>query len=238
MTGICDMHSHILPGLDDGSKSMEETMQVLHEAVKQQIAYMIVTPHFYPGKYVPSASQILESLAGVQEQCIAQRLNITLYPGQECFYYSKLTHHLDIGNALTLANSRYVLIEFEPDSPFTYIVNGLRDLQNHGYRPILAHFERYICLREEEKLKKLKEQGILLQMNFDMLILKDGIFHRNPWRKLLKAGYVDFLGSDCHGMDFRPLHVKEACQWLEAHLDEQSRIQLLETNIQKIIWNE
>lgn len=238
MTAVTDMHSHILPGIDDGAKNIEETMQVLEEAVRQQVGAVIVTPHFYPGRYMTDAEQILQVLKAVQEQCRIRRLDIALYPGQECLYYSGLVKMLDSGRILTLANSRYVLVEFEPDVPYSYLLAGLRNLLSSGYRPILAHMERYACLQEKERLRELRMHGILLQMNFDMLIMKGGFFRRNPWRHLLQQGYVDYLGTDCHGMEFRPLHVREACEWLEHNLDDQSRERILRTNIRKIINNE
>lgn len=212
-------------------------MQVLEEAGRQRITGIIVTPHYYPGRYTPTAGQIMEVLRAVREQCRMRRLDISLYPGQECLYHSDLVRLLDSGEVLTLAGSRYILVEFEPDVPYSYLSGGLRSLQYSGYRPILAHFERYACLQKEEYLKELKMHGILLQMNFDTLLLKRGFLRRNPWQTIFLRGYADYLGTDCHGMDFRPLHVREACEWLEASLDEQSREEILQTNIRKILNN-
>lgn len=237
MPGITDMHCHILPGLDDGCQSMEETLQTLREAEKQQIRCMIVTPHYHPGRYMVPASEVLRTLNDVRRQCERRRLNIMLYPGQECYYYSGLVEQLNAGNVLTLAGSRYVLTEFEPDCLFAYLSGGLRDLRENGYIPILAHFERYECLRRREHLDTLKEQGFLLQMNYDMLRQKDGLFRKNPWRVMVKSGMVDFLGSDCHGMDFRPLHLTDAYKWLDVNLKPRQKDRILTGNIQKILQN-
>lgn len=237
MERITDMHCHILPGLDDGAGDMDETMAVLHEAAEQQIRYMIVTPHFHPGRYMASSSQVLNTLAAVQRRCSRCNLNISLFAGQECYYYSELTQQLERGNALTLAGSRYVLVEFEPDCRYTYLLGGIQKLQQAGYKPILAHFERYACLRDHENLLRLKERGCLLQMNFDMILQKNGFLRKNPWRNLIKQGMVDFLGSDCHGMDFRPLHVQEACSWLERNVESSLLEQMLYRNIENILKN-
>ncbi|MDO4322036.1 MAG: hypothetical protein Q4C61_05870 [Lachnospiraceae bacterium] len=235
MTGLCDIHCHILPGVDDGAGTMEEALSVMREAARQQIKEIIVTPHFHPGRYKVYADQVYDSVVELRRQCRIQGIDVMLYPGQECYYYTELADALDRREILTLAGSRYVLTEFDPDCPYSYLRSGLRDLQSHGYFPILAHFERYSCLREQEHLLQIREQGILLQMNFDMLLQKDSLFRKNPWRQMVKDGLVDYLGSDCHGMEFRPLHVYDAYRWILEHVDEEIRDRILYDNINKII---
>lgn len=229
------MHCHILPGLDDGAKTMEETMATLKEASRQGVKRMIVTPHFHPERYAVEASETEEALEKVREECLRQNVQVAIYPGQECLYYSGLVKLLDREKVLTLAGSNYVLVEFEPNCMFSYLQSGLRELRSCGYIPILAHFERYQCLYKKEYLEEIREQGFLLQMNFDRLLEADSFFHKNRWRKLIKEGIVDFLGSDCHGMDFRPLHVEAAYRWIQANLDLSQQKRMLEDNIKNIL---
>ena len=106
VTKICDMHSHILPGIDDGAQDMEESMQALHQAYEQGLRAVIATPHYYPEKYESDAQTILELCRQVRSQCRQDGLDIRIYPGQECFYYSGLADKLDRGEVLTLAGSR------------------------------------------------------------------------------------------------------------------------------------
>lgn len=235
MQSITDMHCHILPGLDDGCRDMEECMAVLRQAERQGIRHIIVTPHFHPGRYEVYAPRVLETLRLVRTQCRANNIKVNLYPGQECYYYSGLVSLLDQGKVLTLAGSRYVLVEFEPDCLYQVMLTGLQELKQSGYRPVLAHFERYGCLRKRERLAELRERGYLLQMNYDRLREKDTLFHRNPWRKLVRDGMVDYLGSDCHGTALRPLHAEEAYRWMEAKLPSSQRQKILYENIKKII---
>ena len=86
MNQITDMHCHILPGLDDGSKSIEETMEALREASRQGITSVIATPHYYPGRYEPDAGEVLHAWRQVKQRISLEGLPVTLYPGQECFY--------------------------------------------------------------------------------------------------------------------------------------------------------
>lgn len=235
---VCDMHSHILPGIDDGAQNMEETMQALREAYQQGIRAVIATPHYYPERYEPDGERIRELCRQVKSQCRQENLDIRLYSGQECFYYSELADKLDQGEVLTLAGSRYVLTEFLPDSPYVQIQQGLNQLLQRGYYPVLAHFERYECLEKEERLWELKNRGVLLQMNFDTFIQKKHWFSKNLWGKLLQSGIVDLVGSDCHGMHFRPYHAGEGIRWMEKHVKPEIRHQILVRNIQKILRKE
>lgn len=235
MLGITDMHCHILPGLDDGAQSMEETVQTLYAAARQGISAMITTTHFYPERFEPSPWQIFETLELVRTECRRHRIPITLYPGQECMYYSGLADRLLKGEVLTLAGSAYVLVEFDPMCSFSLLQSGLRDIRNAGYIPILAHFERYDCLYREHRLQQLKEQGYLLQLNFARLEERDGLFRKNYWRQLVKDGAVDYLGTDCHGMHYRPIQIERSLRWLEKEVPLEEQQRLLDTNIQRIL---
>ena len=226
------MHCHVLPGVDDGPATMEESLAVLKEAVRQGMDTMVVTPHFHPGRYMVPAPQVLETIEQVREALDEEGIDLRLIPGQECYYYSGLVRELDAGNVLTMGDTSYVLVEFDPSVLYNVIQHALRELFNSGYRPIIAHFERYRCLNgREDRLEELRSHGAMLQMNFDRLLDKEGFFRRNQWRRYLREGYVDFLGSDTHGMGFRPLHAKQAVAWMRAEVDPELVHVILERNI-------
>ena len=163
---ITDMHCHILPGLDDGAETMDETLSTLRTAWAQGITRMIVTPHFHPQRYVVTASQIRQSLEAVRLAMKEAGIELELFAGQECYYYSGLVDQLDSGNALTMCDTRFVLVEFDPGCQFSYLLSGLQSLRHSGYIPIVAHFERYECLYREDHLEELRRQQYYLQMNF------------------------------------------------------------------------
>ena len=234
-TSVVDMHCHILPGVDDGPETMEETMAVLREAQRQGIGAMIVTPHFHPGRYMVTAGRVMEVLRRVRLRMAEEGLNIRLIPGQECYYFSGLIDELEAGNVLTMAGTRIVLVEFETETQFSTISHAVRELCDSGYRPIVAHFERYRCLyQRKDRLEGLRNSGALLQLNFDRLVDRGNILHPNGWRKLLKEGYVDFLGSDTHGMKLRPLHVGQAVEWLNKGVQPELRKRILNDNIRML----
>lgn len=235
-TMIVDMHCHVLPGVDDGPETMEDSMLLLEEAVRQHVDAMIVTPHFHPARYQVYASQIREGLARLNEEIQKAGLPITLLPGQECYFYSDLIRELDAGNVLTMAGTRYVLVEFDPVAIYSVLRGAVRSLMSSGYYPIIAHYERYQCLKgNTERLSQLRYDGAMLQMNFDTVLARDGLFRKNPWRQLLREGYVDFLGSDTHGMDFRPPHIDSVVQWMRAEVDPGLTENILERNIRLLL---
>ena len=231
MSEIVDMHCHVLPGLDDGPATMEESMAVLREAQRQGIGTMIATPHFHPGRYKVSARSALDALERVRSEAAREGLKLRLLPGQECYYYTELLGELQSGNALTMAGTDRVLVEFDPDAIYAMMTYAVRQRTEAGYRPIIAHIERYECLYDRpDRLEELRGGGAALQLNFDRLLERDGLFRRNPWRRLMKEGRVDYLGSDTHGMDFRPLRVDRAVAWLRSEVEGDVVRRVLEEN--------
>ena len=232
---LTDIHSHILPGLDDGVRTIEETMQVLRGAQKQKITRMILTPHYHPDRYPVSGALVYEVLEEVKDRCKKEGIGIELFAGQECFYYTGLVQKLMDREILTLAESSYVLVEFDPNSSFLHIQNGLINLREHGYEPILAHAERYRVLKAENEFARLKEYGFFMQMNYDSIIRKTDLFSRKIWNNRFRSGEIEFLGSDCHGQRFRPLHVDRAYRWMERKTDEKALKKIIVSNFDYIL---
>lgn len=198
-SGYTDIHAHILPGVDDGAQNMDETIRMLQLANDQGITTIIATPHFaIGGKNTPTRT--LETIRE-QVQQEASRINqdMRILLGNELYYSDSVLEALKQREALTLAGSRYVLVEFSPRESYRNIYKAIGNLIRAGYLPILAHVERYQCLRKQEELiREITELGCYIQMNSDSLI--GGMFHSeaNYNRKLVNQGFVHFIASDCH----------------------------------------
>ena len=177
---IIDMHCHILPGLDDGAQSLEEAVRALQEAKKQGIDQVILTPHHYPDSDMP-IELIFQTMKQLEDAIQENEIGIKLYPGHECLYYTDLPEKLDKQEVLTLAGSRYVLVEFLENVHYREILYGMRQLKEAGYIPILAHYERYRTLMQKGKVAKLKDEGFLLQLNFDTVQRQYGLLKKNPY---------------------------------------------------------
>ena len=212
---LIDLHSHVLPGIDDGARCLEEAIQTLKTARLQGFGAIIATPHLLPNAKDGFRERVIEAVR--QLEPAAAQLGIRLYPGMECFYHSNLPAMLESGRALTLAGSRYALVEFDEHVSYRGLCYGLNAISDCGCVPILAHYERYRCLMNRANLRALKRDGFLLQMNYDTLQRTYGIFRHNPFLKHVRDGMVEFMGTDTHGMHFRPLRTGPSVKWLRRH---------------------
>ncbi len=198
-----DIHSHILPGVDDGSPNMDTTLQMLRQAMEQNISTMIATPHYRAGGENTPVSELMRIRDQVQVEAQKMNQDFQLLLGNELLYSESILDALKSGDALTLAGSRYVLVEFGYNEDYKNIYNGLGNLVNAGYLPILAHIERYKCLhRKIELLEELVELGCCLQMNSNSLL--GNIFTDAGYnRQLVYRRLIQFIGSDCHDSEVR-----------------------------------
>ena len=232
--GIIDIHSHILPGVDDGSRSLEESLELLEMAYRQGVRGIIATPHYSRSRDNRHHLPLTEKVRGA---FLEKHPDFEIWPGQETFFHEELPERLEEGQALTLAGSRYVLMEMDTGRDYSYILRAVRSLVQYGYRPIMAHIERFPALRDDGRLDELVQAGCLLQMNFDSL--KGNFFTRDKWcRAKVLEGRIHVLGSDMHRLDFRPPAVDEAMKWLEKALSEEELLRITRINPLHIIHNE
>ena len=218
---IIDIHAHVLPGVDDGARTIVETCSLLRRAYAQGITSVIATPHYSRRRSSEESVKNLRELAEQVRQEVYRVLpEMRLYLGQELFYHEGLAEALKTGRALTMADSEYVLVEFEPSVSYESLYRGIRTLFSAGYRPVLAHIERYRCLRQEDHLADFIGSGCLFQMNYESL--RGNRFQANVrWcRRQVLAGRIHMLGTDMHQKDFRPPDITGAWNWLEAHIGE------------------
>lgn len=238
MTGILDIHSHILPGLDDGAASEEEALKMLREARRQGIREIIATPHF--GRTFPNncPEKIRDMCRDLQEKAEQKKIGINIYPGQEIMYSEEVPEMISRGELLTLADSRFVLVEFHFGVAYSEVLRAVRMLMMEGYSPILAHIERYKDLRRAERIEELIAQGAYIQVNFSSAGGK-WYSETTRWcRTLLSSELVHFMGTDMHNMTSRKPATEEAVRWMEKKLDAAYVKRLLRGNAKRLIKNE
>ncbi len=232
-----DIHSHILPGVDDGSPDMETTLQMLRQAMEQNIGTMIATPHYnIGGKNLP-VEELIRIKDQVQDEAQKMNKDFKLYLGNELFYSESILDALKSGAALTLAGSRYVLVEFGYNEDYKKLYSGMGNLVNAGYLPILAHIERYKCLRRKtDLLEELIELGCCLQMNSSSLLgnlFTDAGYHR----QLVDRRLIQFIGSDCHDSEVRVPKMKAVAEMFRKKKKITLINLLLRENPSKILEN-
>ena len=237
--GFFDIHTHILPEADDGAASMDVTIEMLQRAYEQGIRHIIATPHYIKGHKKLSIEVLQERLREVQKEADNMFPDMHLYLGNELYYVGSVLEDVENGQAATLAESDYVLIEFDVTTEYKEIYQGLRKAVEMGYRPVLAHMERYECLYKKYNLiEELVSLGVYLQMNAGSVI--GGIFDRRAAysRQLIQKGYIHLLGSDCHNMEQRPPRMKDAADILrKKKISGDILEQILFRNPQRILEN-
>ena len=156
--------------------------------------------------------------------------------GQETYYHDGLVENLRDGKALTLEGSQYVLVEFDPQVPYMKMYQAVRKLTMARYIPIIAHVERYACLREDTNMSELFQCDCRLQMNFSSLKGNSILDKEVRWcRKQIMQGRIYCLGTDMHRMDYRKPEIDESFQWLVNHLDGLKLHGLLRGNAKNVI---
>lgn len=220
---MVDIHCHILPGIDDGPQSMEESMHLVRMAVDQGFKGFIATSHASV-HFPKSTPDTVRDLCRQVEEEARKEIDgqICIYPGQEIMYTADLLKQLDTGAYLTLADSSWILLEFLPSTPWSVMSGAIRNLSMTPYRPVIAHVERYRALMQDEsRMEELMENGARLQMNYRSL--DGGWFDKNTsrCRRLVKAGYIQYLGTDMHNTENRPPDTEGAMRWMQKHLGKE-----------------
>ena len=192
---MIDVHSHVLPFVDDGSQSVNKSLQMLQESANQGITDVFLTPH-YRHPYEKSADEIKKAFDDFYKIVKEKEIPIKLYLGQEIFVGEKdVKKALNEGSVLTMANSKGVLLEFDYVRPLD-VAGYVYEIKNAGYIPIVAHVERYAYLTFADIIE-IKNLGGMIQVNADSIVGKDRS-RKKLVKKLYKYGLVDMVASDVH----------------------------------------
>ena len=194
--GFVDIHSHILPGIDDGAKNIEESLMLITEMKKMGFSKIIGTPHTYPGLYNNSNESIKNSFEKLKK---GFNLDIGLcYASEYMIDYSLIKKAKD--NKLMCIKENYVLIEMSYLAPPINLYEILYEIKVNGYVPILAHPERYLFIKSLKEYYKLKKYGCLFQANLLSATDYYGINVRKNLENLISKNLIDFVGSDIHSI--------------------------------------
>ena len=216
--GLIDIHSHILPQIDDGAKNLEQSKKLLQILKNQGFNYVVATPHFYPMETTLDdfLKQREESYRVLQSAIDGADLP-EIYLGAEVYYYSGIGKS-ELIKTLSIENTDYLLLELPLDNISDFLINDIKDLkENLGLVPIIAHIERYTKFKKFKQVLKLIETGVCLaQVNTSSLLKKPLSI---TTKKLLKKGYIAFLASDAHSTEHRPPRFDEALLEIQTTLD-------------------
>lgn len=195
---MVDLHTHLLPGIDDGAATVTETYQLIESLIKQSVTTAACTPHYNPAEislaeFVDNRTRAYNSL---------QKAKIRLLTGSEVALNEYLFHYTDL-SPLCIGLTRYILIELPFDKSFkAEVFVWLERLLNYyNLIPIIAHIEKYPAAKKKRTIIKLKKLGCILQMNASSIVQKNT---RKRALSLNKKKFIDVIASDCHNLTKRP----------------------------------
>lgn len=238
MSNFIDIHNHILPQVDDGSKSIDQSMNMMRIAYREGIRCVISTPHFFVGRYEHSTETILEAYNILRKRAEKEMPDMTIYLGNEIMFTSDISDIMENNKIFTMADSMYVLVEFFPSTPYNAIKDGIREVAMAGKIPIIAHVERYESIMDDIYcIDELKELGACIQVNCGSVTGNMGRTIKKNIRKLMKEDMVDFVATDSHSDGHRAPYMSECARYIAKKFDEDYMERLLIHNPQKIIDN-
>lgn len=233
---MIDFHSHILPGIDDGSRNLEQSISMVNEAKEVGFTKIISTSHYMENYYecdVEKRKQLIKQLQGEVQ-------DIELYLGNEIYITNNIIELLKNGKASSINNTRYVLFEFplittKPMNDKEVIYR----LVENGYIPIIAHPERYPFIQENpEYLFELEDMGALFQANYGSIIGMYGLKAKRTLKILLRNNLISFFGSDVHRPEQVYNKIPKIIKKLKKIISDEEFEEFTETNPQKVLNNE
>lgn len=212
---MVDIHTHILPFVDDGSPSVEVSLKMLENQCENGVSAVVLTPHYSVERgYLCRGETLKKAFFEFKNQVEKANIDIKLYLGQE-IYWSDGGNIVDLlrsGELLTINGSKYVLLEFSSANRPESVSDVLYTLGIYGYKAIIAHVERYRWITQK-LIDSMRAKGALIQINADSLLGKGGLRLKLFCKKIIKRGLVDFVASDEHS--FRPSNLKKAREILK-----------------------
>ena len=214
---MVDMHSHIINEIDDGSKSIEMTINMLKKAEESGTTDIIATPHFMRGRFEVEYKDVVKKVEELKKIVKENNIDINIYAGQEVYYSRKLIEYYNDKIIGTINNTKYMLIEL-PMLEFNIdeVINTIYELQIRGIVPIIAHPERYKpFIKKPSMINKLINEGMLFQMNAGSISGDFGKDVKKTAAKYLEHNVYSFIGSDAHRDRGRDTDISEALNILE-----------------------
>lgn len=213
---LVDLHCHILPGMDDGPQTMGESLEMVQDAVREGIRTIVATPHFIVGEIEYDLDFIKEQVKLLQTKIHEKGLECKILTGSEVYICPELVQVLEKGKLVTINETSYVLVEFPAMEVAEYSIEIVRDLILRGYRPIIAHPERNETLSNHvEVMQRLVDMGCYFQVNSSSIVGKHGSRTQKFAIEMVKKGLVNFISSDGHSMNRRPIRLAEAFATLD-----------------------
>lgn len=214
---MIDLHSHILHETDDGASTLEVALDMARWAAEDGVEVMACTPHFLPGVYDPDPEQVVRRVAELNDRLLDAGIELALVTGCEAHVRPDLVRRLKAGQVLTLHFGKYVLIEMPPTTLPPNMDRLFLDLIGAGYKPIMAHVERYRWAeRSMPFIQSMALAGVLMQVTAGSFFGDYGRSAADLSAKLLDSDLVHIVASDAHDVIRRPPGLSKAFAYVQA----------------------
>ncbi|MDK9866999.1 hypothetical protein AST01_03470 [Staphylococcus equorum] len=231
---MIDIHNHILWDVDDGPKTIENSIEMARQAVEIGISHIITTPHYYSGKYEVNKNQLRSQTRILNSKLVELNIPIKLKVGQEVYFSERLFEDLEFGHIAPIEGTQYILIEMSFIEIPLYAFDFLLKLVEKGYKPIIAHPERYNSIQHNLYiLDRLVDIGCVLQMNAGSLLGLYGKPAKKVAKFMIKNCKLHIIGSDAHNNNKRPFLIGKV--YNKIHSKEFKEYLMKNT---KNIWND
>ena len=236
---VIDTHLHILPGIDDGPSTIQESLALAQQLVQEGVHMAIATPHFSDEFPQRSAREIQSCVHELQQELDHHTIKLQLFAGHEALIKPGLVEDIQLGQLATLNGSRYLLLELWNGAWLPETERTVFNLRAHGYIPIIAHPERHRIIQQDPmNLAKLIRMGALAQITIGSLIGMQGKTARHCAETLLKKKLVHCLASDAHGLHRRPPHILQGLENAEKLVGRERVEHMVEVMPSMILKNE
>ena len=238
---MVDIHTHILPGMDDGAIDLYDTLEMAAMAVANGVTTMVATPHCnIPGSYDNYYSDEFVKIFREVERALAlEKIPLTLYAGAEVFVTPELPKLIREGKILTINGGHYILLEFSFEEEGDYLNEMLQQIHAMGLRPVIAHAERYRCVQRNPQIAyEWCQKGYVIQCNKGSFIGRFGDRCAITAYKLLAHNLVSVIASDAHGSKNRTPYMMDAYEELMEEYEIPYLDILFEENPRRICQDE
>ncbi|WP_291652711.1 CpsB/CapC family capsule biosynthesis tyrosine phosphatase [Clostridium sp.] len=215
---MVDLHSHLICGIDDGSKSRDMTLNMLRQAAEGGTTKLVLTPHYMPGYFEVTLDEVKKKAEDIIKLAIREEINLDIYQGQEVYYTDKIYENYINNYIGTINNSRYMLIEFNMrDFSIKEAIENIYELQLKGIVPVIAHPERYQkFIKNPSLINEFIKEGFLFQANKDSITGDFGKEVKKTTEIYLKNNIYSFIGSDAHRDTKRNANIQNVINYLES----------------------
>lgn len=234
---LIDMHCHIVPGVDDGSRNKKETLRMLEMMKEQGVIGIIATPHYHIGYFETELSEIEKRFYWTKH--MAQEYGIHMWLGTECYVESEMIARMDKNKYNRMAESQHLLVEFSRINSYNTIRQYLNILIAEGYIPIMAHVERVPELVNDiTYVSELRALGVKIQVNAESVLGTGGLKSKRYVWKLIKLDLVDYIASDSHNCQRRVPNLGDCYKAVEKKMGRKYADRIFYRNPKKIICDE